>query len=142
MSFGHSNREYKELATRFHQQNIYARLLMYTSQTKSATMTYGQKLIRNHVLKQIKRLRKRSWLRHDDSIAKQALQRGRRRSFGLPVHSRNEHFSRSVFQIFYRCQRKRFSTNAPALFATVSLLIRVQRRPPRIFDSLTLDRAL
>jgi len=141
MSFGHSNREYKEMATSFHQQNVYARLLKYTGQTKSATIVLWTKTDQEPELKQIKR-RKRSWLRHDDSTAKQALQRGRPMKFGLPVHYRNEHFSRFVFQIFYRCQQKPFSNNAPAQFATISLLIREQCLPPRTFDSLTLDTAL
>ena len=75
MSFRHSHREHKQ-ATSFHEQNVYDVKVHW--QDKISNNDLWTKTDQEPDLKQIKR-RKQSWLRHDDSIAKQALRRGRPR---------------------------------------------------------------
>ena len=54
LSLRHSHTE-QQTGYKFSSTNVYTGLLTYTGLTKSATMTYGQKLIRNQYRNRLKR---------------------------------------------------------------------------------------
>jgi len=139
MSFRHSHREHKQ-ATSFHEQNVYARMLKYTGQTKSATMTYGQKLIRNQIWNRLKEGNGVGWDMTTALPNKLCGEGDLGSSDCLFIPEIN-----TSAVLYFKCSIVvSENRSAPMLLRCLqlSLLIREQCLPPRIFDSLTLDTAL